>query len=230
MKTKLQHITTTLLLTVFSLSINGQDKIPTIDLVVFVDGTSKQGWLKVNNSNGIEFNNTIKLCLKNNKKKCTAYSVKDITSVIQAPPELIVKQLKELNGENPSKALQKLKDKSTMPDEFNIKTYINNYKVLHTNNKKGHVLAKLRYAGKNADFYYYAKPGKNGGQTLLTQPNTKTIVFNYNSTATSTKFSVSQLADYFKDCNTFTNIANQKKVYKKNNMLYFYKLTDACSN
>lgn len=230
MKIIIRRSITTVALIVFSLSAKAQDDIPTIDRVLFADGTYKEGWLKVNNANGIEFNNTIKLCLKDNQKKCTAYAIKDIDQVTQAPPELIVKQLEEINSKNPSKTLQKIKAKHDVPDELNIKTYINKYKVLHTNNKDGHVLAKLRYAGKNADFYYYAKPGKNGGQTLLTKPNTNTIVFNYSSTATSRKFSVAQLVNYFKDCNTFTKIANQKKAYKKHNMLYFYRLTDSCGH
>ena len=133
MKIILRRSITTVALIVFSLSAKAQDDIPTIDRVLFADGTYKEGWLKVNNANGIEFNNTIKLCLKDNKKKCTAYAVKDIDQVTQAPPELIVKQLEEINSKNPSKTLQKIKAKHDVPDELNIKTYINKYKVLHTN-------------------------------------------------------------------------------------------------
>lgn len=227
---KLKSYLIALILFIFSINTFSQNEIPTIDTIVFNDGTIKKGKLKINNSQTIEFNGKVKLCNENNNKDCITYKISDIDSITQAPPELIVNQLKEINSKNPSKTYQKILEKSDDPDEFKIETYINRYKVIYNENEDKGGLAKLKYSGKNVDFYYYAKPGKSGGKTYLTKPDSNKIIFSFNSTQTSNKFSLKQLSEYFKDCDIFIKNSTEKNAHKKYKMKYFYKLSDACSN
>lgn len=203
-----------------------QNEIPTIDTIVFNDGTIKEGKLKLNGFQGIEFNGKVKLCNGKKNKDCTSYPISDINTITQAPPTLIVKQLKELKA---SKNYQQILAKSDNPDEFNIETYINRYKVIYNDNEEKGGLAKLKYSGVNVDFYYYSKPGKNGGKTYLTKPNSSSIIYGFNSTSTSNKFSLKQLSEFFKDCKIFTQKSTEKNAHKKYSLKYFYKLSDKCS-
>lgn len=225
---KFKSYISTLILFIYCINTFSQNEIPTIDKIVFNDGTIKKGKLKLNNSQGIEFNGKVKLCNGKKNKDCVSYQISDIDNITQAPPELIVNQLKEINGKNTSKKYQKIIENSDDPDEFKIETYINRYKVIYNDKEKNGGLAKLMYSGKNADFYYYSKPGKNGGKTCLTKPNSNSIIFSFNSTATSDKFSLKQLSEYFKDCVIFTKKSTEKNAHKKYKIKYFYKLSDEC--
>lgn len=227
---KLKSYITTYIIFVFSFNAFTQNEIPIIDKIVFNDGTIIEGKLKLNNFQGIEFNGQVKICNANKNNVCTSYQIANIDHITQAPPELIVNQLKELNGKNNSKKHQKIIENSDDPDEFKIETYINRYKVIYNDNEINGGLAKLMYSGKNVDFYYYSKPGKNGGKTCLTKPNSNSIIFSYNSTTTSDKFSLNQLSAYFKDCEIFIKNSNEKNAHKKYKIKYFYKLTDACES
>ncbi|MFK7781659.1 hypothetical protein [Psychroserpens sp.] len=227
MKLRIYLITQILLFNV--VSICAQDNIPTEDKIVFVDGTVLTGTLKLNGSRGITFNDNVKLCQGKKYKDCTSYKISDIDNIIQAPPELIVKQLKELKRNTSSEVYQNMLQQSENPDEFNIETYITYYKVLFNSDKENIGLATLRYHGKTADFYSFVKTGKNGGQTHITLPNTNISVFRFNSTATSNKFSLQQLTEYFKACSEFTSESTVKNAHKKNNMRYYYKLADKCT-
>jgi hypothetical protein len=223
---KLKSYIITVILFVYCFNTYSQNEIPTIDKIVFKDGTIKEGKLKVNNSQGIEFNGKVKLCNGKKNKDCISYQISDINDITQAPPKLIVNQLKELKT---SKEYQKILEKSDNPDEFKIETYINRYKVIYNENEGNGGLAKLKYLGENVDFYFYSKPGKNGGKTCLTKPNSNKIIFSFNSTATSDKFSLKQLSEYFKDCEIFTKKSTEKNAHKKYKIKYFYELSDKCS-
>lgn len=227
---KFKHCITTIFLFIYCFNAFSQTEIPTIDKIVFNDGTIKEGKLKTNDFNGVEFNGKVKLCLGKKNKDCTSYDISQIDNITQAPPELIVDQLKEFNSENPSKKYKKILEQSDNPDEFKLETYINRYKVIYNKDEDKGGLAKLQYSGKNADFYYYFKPGKNGGKTYITKPNSNSIEFGFNSTATSNKFSLQKLTEYFKDCEEFTNASTERNAHKKHNLKYFYKLSDKCSN
>lgn len=227
---KLTNCIISLVLSFFGLDLYAQDKIPTIDKIVFNDGTIKEGILKLNNSQGIEFNGSVKLCREKKSKDCISYKISEIDNITQAPPELIVKQLQEINSKNSSKKYQKILEKSENPDEFKIETYINRYKVIYNEKEENGGLAKLQYSGKNIDFYYYSKPGKNGGKTCFTKPNSNKIIFSFKSTATSDKFSLKQLSQYFKDCEIFIKKSTEKNAHNEYNIKYFYKLSDMCSN
>ncbi|WP_040278781.1 hypothetical protein [Psychroserpens damuponensis] len=222
----LKNFITSLILCVYCINAFSQNEIPTIDKIVFNDGTIREGKLKLNKSQGIEFNGNVKLCNGKKNKDCISYQISDIANITQAPPELIVNQLKELKT---SKAYHNILEKSDNPDEFKIETYINHYKVIYNDNEENGGLAKLKYSGKNADFYYYSKPGKNGGKTCLTKPNSNSIIFSYNSTGTSDKFSLKQLSEYFKNCEIFTKKSTEKNAHKTYKIKYFYKLSDKCS-
>ncbi len=226
---KLKSYITALMLLIYCINAFSQNEIPTIDKIVFNDGTIKEGKLKLNNAQGIEFNGFVKLCNGKKNKDCISYQISDIDKITQAPPELIVNQLKQINDKNASKKYQNIIEKSDNPDEFKIETYIVRYKVIYNDKEENGGLAKLMYSGKNADFYYYSKPGKNSGKTCLTKPNSNAIIFSYNSTATSDKFSLKQLSEYFKDCEIFTKKSTEKNAYKKYKIKYFYKLSDQCS-
>ncbi|MFP4846482.1 hypothetical protein [Winogradskyella sp. PE311] len=202
-----------------------QNAIPTIDKIVFNNGTIKEGTLKLNNSQGIEFNGKVKLCNGKKNKDCVSYQISDIDNITQAPPQLIVTQLKEIKA---SKQYQNILEKSDNPDEYKIETYIRHFKVIYNTNEEQGRLAKLNYSGKNVDFYYYAKPGKNGGKTYITKPNSNSILFSYNSTSSSDKFSLKQLSEYFKDCESFTKKSTEKNAHKKYKLKFFYQLSDKC--
>lgn len=226
---KLKNYIFTLILFIYCFNTFSQNEIPTIDKIVFNDGTIKEGKLKLNTSQGIEFNGKVKLCNGKKNNDCVSYQISNIDHITQAPPEIIVKQLKEINGKNTSNKYKKIIENSDDPDEFKIETYINRYKVIYNDKEENGGLAKLKYSGKNVDFYYYSRPGKSGGKTCLTKPNSNSILFSYNSTATSDKFSLKQLSGYFKDCEVFTKKSNEKNAHKKYKIKYFYKLTDECS-
>lgn len=221
---------TTLILFIYCFNAFSQNEIPTIDKIVFNDGTIKEGKLKLNNSQGIEFNGKVKLCSGKKNKDCISFQISDIDNITQAPPELIVKQLQEINDKNFSKKYQNILEKSDNPDEFKIETYINRYKVIYNEKEENGDLAKLEYSGKNVDFYYYSKPGKNGGKTCLTKPNSNKIIFSFNSTATSDKFSLKQLSEFFKNCKIFTEKSTEKNAHIKYKIKYFYELSDKCTN
>ena len=222
----MKNYITTLILFVYCFNAFSQNEIPTIDKIVFNDGTIKQGRLKLNNYQGIVFNGNVKLCNGKKNKDCVSYQISDIDNITQAPPALIVDQLKKIKASNEYQDILKNSDN---PDEFKIETYINHYKVIYNDGEEKGGLAKLKYSGKNADFYYYSKPGKNGGKTYLTKPKSNSIIFSYNSTATSDKFSLKQLSEYFKDCKVFTEKSTEKNAHKKHNIKYFYQLSDKCS-
>ncbi|WP_341199818.1 hypothetical protein [Croceibacter atlanticus] len=223
---KLKSFIVTVILIICGLNAFSQNEVPTIDNIVFKDGTIKEGVLKINNSQGIEFNGKVKLCIGKKNKDCISYLISDIENITQAPPKLIVNQLNEIKA---SENYEEILQKSDNPDEFKIETYINRYKVIYNDNEDIGGLAKLIYSGKNADFYYYSKPGKSGGKTYITKPNSNSIVFSYNSTLTSDKFSLKQLSEYFKDCEVFSKKSSEKNVHKKYKIKYFYKLSDNCS-
>lgn len=223
---KLKYSFTSVILLIFCFKALAQNSIPTTDTVVFKDGSVKEGTLKTNRSQGIEFNGNVKLCVGKKNKDCVAYPIADIDHITQAPPQLIVRQLKVLKA---SKDYHQILAKSKNPEEYDTETYINRYKVIYNADKTTGGLAKLKYAGQTAYFYYYVKPGKNGGKTCLTKPNASEIIFSFNSTATSNKFSLKQLTEFFKDCSQFVQKSSEKNAHKKYNMLYFYKLSDICS-
>ena len=216
-------------LSVFGSIIYAQESIPEMDKIIFSDGTIKEGKLKLNDFQGIKFNGKVKLCNGGNNKDCITYQINDIDEIIQAPSQLMINQFKILNSENPPKRYQKLLAKNEDPEKLKIENYIQYYKVLYYEGEENGSLSQLMYSGQSADFYFFSRSGKDGGKTYITKPNSAIILFSFNSTPTSDKYSLKKLTEFFSDCEAFTNESTKSNAHKKHEMRYFYELSDKCS-
>jgi len=222
-----------LILLIFSFEvINSQEKVSEYDKVEFIDGIVKEGKIKKNLKGEILTNKQLKFC-DTRGLNCVKYPINEIDNVTVAPSKLIFKQLKEINSKNPGKRYKKLLEKNKDPNRFKIETYIEYYKVLLSPKKGTRNLYKLKYSGKSADFYIREVTTNDlrlsTNIEVITKPNSIIIEYKYNSSGHNKKRDLEKLSEYFKDCSVFINELKKKNVHKKQDLNYFYKLSDQCA-
>ena len=212
--------------------VNSQEKVSEYDKVEFIDGVVKEGKIKKNLKGEILTNNKLTFC-DSKGQNCIKYSINEIDRLTVAPSQLIFKQLKELNSKNPGKRYKKLLEKNKDPNRLKIETYIEYYKVLLSPKKRSRNLYQLKYSGKSANFYSRAVTTNDlklsTNIEVITKPSSIIIEYMYKSSGNNKKRDLEKLSEYFKDCSAFINESKKKNIHKKQDLNYFYKLSDECN-
>ena len=107
-----------------------------------------------------------------------------------------------------------------------------NLKVLYSPKRRIPRICQEVFIGDNIEFYRYDAVNPEGGpvrQIFITKPKDNTFIHHFLNSNRKTK-NLKQLSMYFKDCEAFEKVANEKKAHKIYKMEYFYKLIDENCN